>query len=275
MIRSAERAGRDDLRKRRSSGDRPRPRQDLRLSGTSEASPSGTRWLARHSRDMDSYEDPNKPATEPWWATSPAPSDPGSAASTVPDAAVERAGATGFAEAAGTPRPAGFLPPNAVASVPDPPAQRPRPRRVRRLAVAGVAAVLLAAGGGIAGAAGMHALDHGYASPTATGAPVQSVANSTSIADVVAGVDQEVVSITVRGQQVADEGSGVVVSSDGLILTNNHVIAAAQAGGTIQVTFTNGNTVNASIVKADANEDLALIQARGVSGLHPATFGPG
>ncbi|HEU0240675.1 MAG TPA: trypsin-like peptidase domain-containing protein [Micromonosporaceae bacterium] len=225
---------------------------------------------------MSSYQDPNQPATDAttWWAMSPAPSDPAGAGS------AGSSSSAGYGGDAGAARPAAILPPNAVASlphaderVPHPAAQRPRPRRVRRLMVAGVAAVVLAAGGGIAGAAGMHALDHGYATTTATGAPVQSVANATSIADVVAAVDQEVVSITVQGQQVADEGSGVVVSSDGLILTNNHVIAAAQSGGTIQVTFTNGKTVNASIVKADANEDLALIQASGVSGLHAATFG--
>jgi putative serine protease PepD len=90
---------------------------------------------------------------------------------------------------------------------------------------------------------------------------------------VVSAVDQEVVSITVRGQQQADEGSGVVVRSDGLILTNNHVIAAATDGGSVQVTFTNGKTVSAAIVKADPQEDLALVLAQGVSGLRAATFG--
>ena len=231
---------------------------------------------------MSSYEDPNQPATDAttWWATSPAPSDPAGAGSAGYGGSAEHGGPAGYGGSAGVARPAAILPPNAVAPlphpderVPHPAAQRPQRRRVRRIVVAGVAAVVLAAGGGIAGAAGMHALDHGYAATNATGAPVQSVANATSIADVVAAVDQEVVSITVRGQQVADEGSGVVVSSDGLILTNSHVIAAAQSGGTIQVTFTSGKTVNASIVKADANEDLALIQASGVSGLRAATFG--
>jgi putative serine protease PepD len=173
------------------------------------------------------------------------------------------------------PRPASILPPAAMASLPPSiqtaTARRPA-RRVRRLAVAGVAAVALVAGGGFAGAAAVHSLDRN-STPAAASTAVATVADRSSIADVVAAVDQEVVSITVRGQQVADQGSGVVVRSDGLILTNNHVVAAAAAGGTVQVTFTNGKSVSASIVTANPDEDLALIQAHGVSGLKAATFG--
>jgi putative serine protease PepD len=180
------------------------------------------------------------------------------------------------------PRPAGFLSPVAMASAEGagagaamaPPTHARRTRASgRRLGAAGVAAIVLAAGGGFAGAAGMHALDHTSASRATAATSVQTIAGANSIADVVSAVDQEVVSITVRGQQQADEGSGVIVSSDGLILTNNHVIAAATGGGSVQVTFTNGKTVSASIVKADPQEDLALIQAQGVSGLKAATFG--
>jgi len=181
--------------------------------------------------------------------------------------------------AAPLPRPAEFLPAAAMSSsgtgpAMPPPAHARRNRGSgRRLAVAGVAAIVLAAGGGFAGAAGVHALDHPSTSSAAAATSVQTVAGAKSIADVVSAVDQEVVSITVRGQQQADEGSGVVVRSDGLILTNNHVIAAAADGGSVQVTFTNGKTVSATIVKADPQEDLALIQAHGVSDLKAATFG--
>ncbi len=179
------------------------------------------------------------------------------------------------------PRPAGFLPATAMsmggspgAAMPSPPAHARRTRgSARRLALAGVAAIVLAAGGGFAGAAGMHAFDHTSTANAAAATSVQTVAGAKSIADVVSAVDQEVVSITVRGQMQADEGSGVVVRSDGLILTNNHVIAAATDGGSVQVTFTNGKTVSATIVKTDPQEDLALIQAQGVSGLKAATFG--
>ncbi len=177
------------------------------------------------------------------------------------------------------PRPAGFLPSAAMtssgagATMTAPAHARRTGRSGRRLAMAGVAAIVLAAGGGFAGAAGMHAFDHSSASSATAATSVQTVAGANSIANVVSAVDQEVVSITVRGQQQADEGSGVVVRSDGLILTNNHVIAAAAGGGSVQVTLTNGKTASATVVKADPQEDLALIQAQGVSGLKAATFG--
>jgi len=196
------------------------------------------------------------------------------------DHAATAPSAAGQNSAEPLPRPAGFLPAGAMSSggstgaAMPPPAHARRTRGSgRRLAVAGIAAIVLATGGGFAGAAGMHAFDHTSTSSAAAATSVQTVAGAKSIADVVSAVDQEVVSITVRGQQQADEGSGVVVRSDGLILTNNHVIAAATGGGSVQVTFTNGKTVSATIVKADPQEDLALIQAQGVSGLKAATFG--
>jgi putative serine protease PepD len=198
---------------------------------------------------------------------------------TVPSDAASVPSAVGQNPAEPLPRPAGFLPATAISMGGGPGAAMPpaHARRTRgsgrRLAVAGVAAIVLAAGGGFAGAAGMHAFDHTSTSNAAAATSVQTVAGANSIADVVSAVDQEVVSITVRGQQQADEGSGVVVRSDGLILTNNHVIAAATGGGSVQVTFTNGKTVSATIVKADPQEDLALVQAQGVSGLKAATFG--
>jgi putative serine protease PepD len=229
---------------------------------------------------MNSYEDPNQ-AREDGAGTRAAGDDVPAGRAAVPADDNPRPPMESPVYHSYGPRPAGFLPPVASTAFPGPmgaggppgpPAGHARPRRARRAVIGGIAAVVLAAGGGFAGAAAMHAADHG-STVAAASTPVTTVAASNSIADVVAKVDQEVVSITVRGQQQADEGSGVVVRSDGLILTNNHVIAAAANGGTVQVTFTNGKTVSASIVSADASEDLALIQAQGVSGLAAATFG--
>jgi putative serine protease PepD len=61
-----------------------------------------------------------------------------------------------------------------------------------------------------------------------------------------------------------------VLGADGLILTNNHVIAS---GGTVSVRLSDGRTVPARVVAADRTHDLALVQATGASGLTPATFG--
>jgi S1-C subfamily serine protease len=65
-------------------------------------------------------------------------------------------------------------------------------------------------------------------------------------------------------------GTGVVISNDGLILTNAHVIEGA--GGEISVRFNDGTTASAQLVGASTGDDIALIQAdRG--GLTAASLG--
>ena len=65
-------------------------------------------------------------------------------------------------------------------------------------------------------------------------------------------------------------GSGVVISEDGLILTNAHVIASS--GGKISVRFNDGTEARATIVGASSADDIALLQAER-TGLTPATLG--
>jgi putative serine protease PepD len=128
------------------------------------------------------------------------------------------------------------------------------------------------------GAAAVALGDHGKATTaanaTAASAPIQTVVNSSnaSIATLVKAVDPVVVSLTVTGGNEEDEGSGIVLQSDGVILTNNHVISAAENGGTVEVTFTDGSSAPATIVAADASEDLAIVKATGVSGLATAVL---
>ena len=64
-------------------------------------------------------------------------------------------------------------------------------------------------------------------------------------------------------------GSGVVVSSDGYILTNNHVIDGADD---IKVDFTDGRTMTAKVVGTDKASDLALLRVT-ASDLHPLALG--
>ncbi|GLU47581.1 S1C family serine protease [Nocardiopsis ansamitocini] len=66
-------------------------------------------------------------------------------------------------------------------------------------------------------------------------------------------------------------GSGVVISSDGQILTNNHVIAGADNNLVVQ--FNDGTQAKASVLGTDPVSDLAVLKAEGVSGLTPASFG--
>ena len=166
--------------------------------------------------------------------------------------------------------------PNATAEQPYVPWAGPvgtdarRSRPGRRILVTGAAALLLALGAGGVGAATALALDHNHGTTAVqTGnSSVTRVVDRSSLAQIAAAVQDSVVSITTQ----SGEGSGVILTADGYILTNNHVVATAQ-GNTVQVIFANGKKATATIVGTDPRTDLAVIRAAGVSNLKPATFG--
>ncbi len=93
---------------------------------------------------------------------------------------------------------------------------------------------------------------------------VQAVANK---------VLPSVVMIKIVGNKVEGEGSGVILSSDGLILTNNHVATGAGPNGKLSVAFPDGSTASATVVGADPVSDIAVIKAEGKSGLTPIELG--
>lgn len=64
-------------------------------------------------------------------------------------------------------------------------------------------------------------------------------------------------------------GSGVVVSEDGYVVTNNHVVRGATE---LKVTFSDGRTLEAKTIGTDAKTDLAVLKVDATS-LTPATFG--
>ena len=82
-----------------------------------------------------------------------------------------------------------------------------------------------------------------------------------------------VVKVNVPGSSGAGSGSGIVLSKDGKILTNNHVVAGAGDGGSITVNFNDGTTKQATVIGTDPLTDVAVIQAEDVSGLTPAALG--
>ncbi|HEY1967369.1 MAG TPA: S1C family serine protease [Pseudonocardia sp.] len=79
------------------------------------------------------------------------------------------------------------------------------------------------------------------------------------------------VSVDLPAQHAVGSGTGIVLTSDGEVLTNNHVVAG---GSTIRVTdIGNGESYPAYIVGTDRTHDLALLQLRGASGLTTARLG--
>jgi putative serine protease PepD len=162
-------------------------------------------------------------------------------------------------------------------SPPEPPAPPPHRRSGGGFGrIAGIGAIVLAValGSGLAGAEIALHRDGGSTPTVASGTVVKGGTSPTeTLAKVAAAVQPSVVSIKVTASGGTDEGSGVILTSNGAILTNNHVISAAANGGTITVTFSNGDTAKATIVGRDASTDLAVIRASGVSNLKPATFG--
>jgi putative serine protease PepD len=105
------------------------------------------------------------------------------------------------------------------------------------------------------------------------GDQAQEQAGQGSVEDVAAAVLPSVVKIDVVGPEGAGSGSGIILTEDGRILTNNHVIDAASDTGQIVVNFVDGTSAEATILGADPLTDTAVIQAEGVSDLDAGDIG--
>lgn len=108
----------------------------------------------------------------------------------------------------------------------------------------------------------------------------QPVTNSTgeepaegSVESVAAKALPSVVSIEALTQTAASEGSGTIISPDGYVLTNHHVIAGAGEDGRLQVSMDDGTKHSATFVASDANTDVGIIKIDGVSDLPYLEFG--
>ncbi|MEV4271804.1 S1C family serine protease [Micromonospora aurantiaca (nom. illeg.)] len=145
------------------------------------------------------------------------------------------------------------------------PPQPARPSRAGKFVGAGALALVLMLGSGAAGGALALALDGDGPTRTYSAAPV---INSADLPKIAASVQDSIVTIMTN----SGEGSGVILSADGFVLTNNHVVAGA-GGDTVRVVFADGKSASAKIVGTDPKTDLAVVQASGVSNLKAAKFG--
>ena len=166
--------------------------------------------------------------------------------------------------------------------------QAPRKRsRAGALTIGALAIALVSAGVG-GGVATLVKPDHPSIATSAIGAAPTVPAASLpagSVEQVAAKVVPSVVKLETDMGKQSEEGSGIILSSDGLILTNNHVVAAAKGGpaapgepaapGDTQtkVTFADGNTTTFTVVGTDPSSDIAVVRAEGASGLTPITLG--
>ena len=111
--------------------------------------------------------------------------------------------------------------------------------------------------------------------PDGLGGPVSSLTGEqggTATEGEVGKVAEKVLPSVVSIQTANGGGSGVIISSDGQVLTNAHVVDAAR-GGPLEVLFNDGTSARAEILGSDPVSDIAIVQAEGTHGLEPAVLG--
>lgn len=270
----------------------PRPLWTLDPTSPEDDGSYGSSPFAGPSREGGAYganpADPVNPAgaptvpTAPWMPTEPPPPPIGVPpyGPAGPDAGPSRPGSFGpgpYGPGYG-PGPYGGPPLAPPAGSPGGP-RGPEPARARPtgpgwLAVAVIAALI----GAAVGAAGYGIADRVNGPKTTVvrssavpGSNTNLAGKPLDIQGLLAKVQPAVVSIGVSGSEGQGAGSGMILTADGEVLTNAHVISGAT---TIKVTL-NGESSGraADLVGADAQNDLALVKIRGASGLPTVELG--
>jgi putative serine protease PepD len=135
--------------------------------------------------------------------------------------------------------------------------------------LAAVAFVAAAIGGGTAyGIQELTGPDTVAAGSAATS--VVPTSDKDTVSGVAEAVSPSIVEISARSNAGESTGSGVIITGDGEIITNNHVISGASE---IKVTTSDGKSYTADVVGTDSKKDLALVKLRNASGLRAATLG--
>ncbi|WP_116951183.1 S1C family serine protease [Jiangella endophytica] len=237
-----------------------------------ERSPGGDPWAGGSWQYSDETSRP-APAVSPAAATRPLVAGNGTGAAPANDGTTRfLATAPDGTPAAGT---AAAAPGGPAAPGPGVPADgaghRRPPKKRRGLATLGILVLAVAAGG--AGGLVAEAIDDdgsgGGGTVTVIGADPAGLVERPpeSIAGVAASVLPSVVSVS-----VADAGgSGFVISEDGYVITNNHVIATA-GDGAIELAFFDGRRLEAELVGASPSYDIAVLHVD-ADDLQPVVFG--
>jgi putative serine protease PepD len=129
---------------------------------------------------------------------------------------------------------------------------QPADRRSRRLLASGIAAVVVLLAVIAILALELSGKTTAASAPATAGRPSPTATPTLTVPAIYQRVTPSVVVIRTNG----DLGTGVIVASDGTILTADHVIARAK---TITVTFADGTTTQASVASADPKHDIAML----------------
>ncbi len=168
------------------------------------------------------------------------------------------------------PTPDGALPPlgrepatgTAAGSIPETPSGVLPGRRV----VAGAALVLV---GLVSGAAGGYLASRGGDQPraaataTVTQPPTTVVVADTALQDAIAQVEPSMVLIKARDGGGISQGSGVITSPRGLVVTNEHVVGASRR---VVIVTADGRSVSGQVVRTNKAQDLAIVRPASVVG---------
>ena len=170
-----------------------------------------------------------------------------------------------------SPAPIGAVPP---VGAPVEPVPARRTGRLR-IGIAGLVAGALIGGG--AGAGVVTLLEGpssgGSTAPTAQSVVIQDPQTATTATAAAAKAAPSVVTVYVQNGSSSGSGSGVVLTPDGYVLTNNHVVTLESGEvGDVQVRTADGTLYDAEVVGTDPSSDLAVIKLDGADGLTPADF---
>ena len=152
-----------------------------------------------------------------------------------------------------------------------------KPRGGVKIAALVVAAALVGGVAGFGGGAIWTAVGNSPSTGVASGPQTVTVNNPGSVNETTAVASTalpSVVTIEVAGANAAGSGSGVIISDDGYVLTNTHVVTLGgeAADATVRVTTSDGRIYDATVVGTDPVYDLAVIKLEDADGLTPIKF---